>query len=129
MIHYLSQYAGQETYENWYRTGTIVSAEIGADLGQNIGIQMVRPVWKVEEDLSLPSALIWITGGERPNVEAKAVTKVISTATANQDGWIPLGKPLSGNFFRFGVLMADRGEPSLKEFLGLMVRYQQQGRY
>lgn len=119
-------------YEHLYRSNTIASTFFGAQLGVEIEIHKVRPVFAIETDEKVPRFAIWIEANQSPAVgDTSGEVRYLDTghdvirerANPSAEGWIDLGKPLSGEFFKFALAFEDKSEPVVKEAHGWQVQY------
>jgi hypothetical protein len=124
----LVAFSGSPTYEPFFRTDTFPSSYFGAKPGTEIEIHRIRPVLAVERQLKAPSHTIWIEANQSPAI-GDGTGKVVSllSSQANADGWIDLGVPLSGEFFKIATMFTESIDPILKEFHGWQVYYRING--
>ena len=124
----VSSFSGSPVYGQMYRSDTIAASSFGVPLGVNIEIHKVRPILAVERVAKAPPHTVWIEANESPAV-GDGTGQVISKSSldANADGWMDLGVPLSGEFFKFGLVFSEYVEPIVKEVHGWQVVYRTAG--
>lgn len=123
----LRSFRDVNTEDGLMLTNTIGSNDFpGAGGSKETDIHMIRPVYKVEDGRVRPKITVDIDAGQFPDLQSGFVEeRTVSTGPPdeNDDGWLSLGQPLSGEFYKFEARTDETDEPALKEFLGLQVLY------
>jgi hypothetical protein len=116
------------TYEQFFRSGTIPSTYFGAKPGVEVALQQIRPILAVEKRLDAPEHTIWVEANQSPAIgDGSGRVISVSSANAHPDGWIDIGIPLSGEWFKFATVFNEANEPILKEFHGWQIIYSIKG--
>ncbi len=113
-------------YEQVYRSNTIAGSSFGAPLGVEIEIHKVRAILAIENIEKAPRYQVWIEANQSPAVgdgTGRVIALDTQVQSPNGEGWLDLGTPISGEFFKFALAFAEYNDPIVKEVHGWQVVY------
>jgi hypothetical protein len=124
----VSTWGENRTYEFFFRSNTVPASQFpNVDLGQEVILHGVRPVFGLERRKIIPPYTIYIEANQSPVIDdGMGEQRVLSYTTARSDGRVDID-PLSGEFFKFALMLEESEEPIVKEFLGWQVWYEPAG--
>ena len=124
----LSTWGESTTYEFFLRSNTVPSSQFpGVQIGQEVVLHGIRPVFALERGKILPPFRIYIEANQSPAIDdGMGEQRVVDYTIAREDGRIDID-PLSGEFFKFGMFLGESDGPIVKEFHGWQVWYEPAG--
>lgn len=117
------------TYQGTLKTKILSTAGIGVPIGQECELQSIRPIYKADPETSNPNFAILVEAAQDPTMQRDKAEKRVDTLRADRDGWIPLGTPISGEYFRFTLNVPALSNAQLKEILGIQIKIRVAGTY
>jgi hypothetical protein len=109
------------TYEGTLKTKILSPTTWGYRIGRECEIQQVRALYKADPDTYRPNFTITVEASQDPTMQRDNESRTVTSLVEDRDGWIPLGEPLSGEYFRFTVSSPELNGAQLKEILGLQL--------
>jgi len=131
--------------------GTLVSKimstqAMGFEPGREVEIQKVRPIyksdrrirWQWEDGLAAdtvppvytqPNFQLTVDSAQDPSMLNQTDSRVVDRTGEDPDGWVPVGAPISGEFFRFTLKIPALTDTQIKEVIGLQFRVRRAGAY
>jgi hypothetical protein len=122
------------------------SQAMGLEPGREVEIHKVRPIykadkrirWQWEDDLvtpteppvfTQPNFQFTVTAAQDPSLLNQVKTRTVDRTAEDPDGWVPLGLPVSGEFFRFELKIPELTDTQIKEIVGLQFKIRRAGDY
>jgi hypothetical protein len=134
------------TFESTLTSKIMSSQAMGLEPGREVEIHKVRPIykadkrirWQWEDDLvtpteppvfTQPNFQFTVTAAQDPSLLNQVKTRTVDRTAEDPDGWVPLGLPVSGEFFRFELKIPELTDTQIKEIVGLQFKIRRAGDY
>jgi len=117
------------TYAGSMMTKILSAGAIAKAPGRDLAIQAVRPVYKANPDGVQPNFEIEIIGAQDPSLQINRVERTVDRTHEDLDGWISTSIPVAGEFYRFQLTVPSLYQSTVKEILGIGIKYTYAGTY
>lgn len=126
---YLETFSGLTTYSGGLKTKILSSQVLAKAPGRDMAIQAVRPIYKADPSSYAPNFSVSITGSQDPSLQINTVQRTVDRRHEDLDGWISTSIPVGGEYFRFELEVPSISESTIKEILGLGIKFTYAGKY
>jgi hypothetical protein len=122
------KFRSPETHAMTLTTKVITtSAMVGDEYDGDVRLLAVRPMFRGQPTSSTnPRVTIDIDASDDPLMISNVRDADLTQANANADGWYPV-KPIGGEFWRFQVSVPSMSSATVKDFLGLQLKFEAEG--